>query len=61
MGLAVEPVNVKISVLYADCNIGNDGCETYILDDRYNCGGCGIECGEFSNCIDGTCVSNNSG
>jgi hypothetical protein len=46
---------------YADCNIGNDGCETYILDDRYNCGGCGIECGEFSNCIDGTCVSNNSG
>lgn len=27
-----------------DCNGGTDGCETYVLDDSYNCGACGRAC-----------------
>jgi hypothetical protein len=43
---------------YQDCNSDKltDGCETDTVWDRYNCGGCGIECKWWQVCLWGMCV-----
>lgn len=44
---------------YLDCN-GNkklDGCETYVAQDRNNCGLCGKTCTSAQACINGACVA----
>ncbi len=39
---------------FADCNgLVDDSCETPIVDDVNNCGGCGIVCADI--CMDGIC------
>ncbi len=49
----------RCSPSFGDCdgNIGN-GCETSLLDDPLNCGGCGIRCNGVENqaCVNGQCT-----
>jgi hypothetical protein len=41
---------------YANCDgILNTGCETNISNDRMNCGKCGFNCGQNTNCTEGKC------
>jgi len=44
---------------WADCDADtNNGCETSLLDDPMNCGGCGIRCEtEGQPCVDGRCLT----
>jgi hypothetical protein len=45
---------------WADCdNDINNGCETDLLNDPLNCGGCGVRCDgiEGQACIDGECLT----
>jgi hypothetical protein len=42
---------------YADCNASPfDGCETNILTDPHNCGGCSMVCGPGQTCSGGVCT-----
>jgi hypothetical protein len=57
-----NPNNVALQVDIAEQNccpfermtICEDGCKFYLTDPD-NCGGCGIQCGQFEVCVDGTC------
>jgi alpha-tubulin suppressor-like RCC1 family protein len=47
---------LECDMLRADCNGElEDGCEQALVDDRENCGGCGILCGNL--CGGGACLS----
>lgn len=41
---------------FADCNgVPDDGCEASTLDDRANCGACGVKCAAGVSCTNGKC------
>jgi hypothetical protein len=48
--------NGTCAVGYADCNANKltDGCETNLLSDSNNCGGCGVLCATHM-CLNGVC------
>jgi len=48
---------------FADCDADiSNGCETNLLSDPLNCGGCGVHCeGEGQPCIDGQCLTKGCG
>src|SRR5262249_33100026 len=43
---------------FGDCDskLCENGCETDLLADPLNCGGCGIACAANQDCVDGTCI-----
>jgi len=53
-------VDLELDIAEQDCcefermTICEDGCKFYLTDPD-NCGGCGIQCGTFEVCVDGTC------
>jgi hypothetical protein len=40
---------------FADCRPDTPGCETFLLNDPGNCGGCGLPCPRGMSCFDGSC------
>ena len=41
---------------FANCdNVTSNGCETYLINNPYNCGGCGIVCPTYPNTTSSTC------
>ena len=41
---------------FGNCNgIYNDGCEIALLNDKNNCGKCGLACGQGQICVNGQC------